>query len=523
MGATLDEAADRWPDAVGWVFADRHVTFGQMKVLADRTARGLAELGIVTGDAVALWMPNLLEWAVTAFACYRLGAIVIPLNTRFRAFEAEHILTHGRAKALVLQSRFLNIDFDEVLEQVAPDLQVSAGGAVSSARLPDLEYLITIDDSRLGGLPWAELADSQPADPAQPELTVDPDLPCLLQYTSGTTGRPKGVLLSQQYVRNYALELWERLGVGQGDRFLNPQPLYHVGGSCTLAVPMVLGATIVIPSFYRPLAALELIERERCVARGGMGTMYLMELEEPTFQDFDLSSLKAGWTSGPPAVMDRIRDGFGIELVQLYGATEGGGTSGSLSDPWEDRRISSGKPYTGTEFKLLDPDTGEPVAVGEVGEVAIRGWSTMLGYYRDEARTREVFDDDGWLRIGDLLRQDEAGNYHFVGRLKDMIRVGGENTSAEEVEAILTSHPEIAQAQVVGVPDPKMGEAVFAFVERRGGSELAAAELQAYCRARAANFRVPKYIRFVSEWPLTGSGKIAKGELRKELVGEIAA
>jgi fatty-acyl-CoA synthase/long-chain acyl-CoA synthetase len=218
--------------------------------------------------------------------------------------------------------------------------------------------------------------------------------------------------------------------------------------------------------------------------------------------------------------MDRIRDGFGIELIQLYGATEGGGTSGSIDEPWEKRRVSAGKLLSGTQIRIVDPDTGAQTATGEVGEVCIRGWNQMLGYYNDEERTRQAFDADGWLHMGDLGRFDDEGYFYYVGRLKDMIRVGGENTSAEEVEALLMTHPGIRQTAVIGVPDLRMGEVVLAIVECVDGAHLEETEIIDHCRARAANFRVPRHIRYISDWPYTGSGKVAKQELRERFLSE---
>jgi fatty-acyl-CoA synthase/long-chain acyl-CoA synthetase len=302
---------------------------------------------------------------------------------------------------------------------------------------------------------------------------------------------------------------------------MNTQPIYHVGGATALTVPLTLGCCKVTPTYYDAERVLELIERERCVSRGGIPTMYLMELAHPRFPEFDLSSLRSGWSGGPPAVMDQIREGFGgLELIQLYGATEGGGTSGSIADPWEKRRVSAGRLFTGTEIRVVDPESGKEVPAGEVGEVCIRGWNQMIGYFRDEQRTQEAFDADGWLHMGDLGRFDEDGYFYYVGRLKDMIRVGGENTSAEEVEALLQEHPEIHQSAVIGVPDDRMGEVVLAIVERTAGSSLTAEEIVAHCKARAANFRVPRHVRFVSEWPLTGSGKLAKQALRETYLPE---
>lgn len=521
VGTALDRAAAAWPDSCGWVFDERRVTFAEMKSVADRAAAGLRAIGVNRGDMVAMWTSNVYEWAVTAFACYRIGAIVTSLNTRFKEFEASHVLKHSHANVLVIEPRFLGIDFEAILEEIAPDLQVGQGGVVASDVLPDLHRLVSVAEGRLDALPWDRLPSQHGADVEALESELSPDSPALLQYTSGTTARPKGALLTHRHVLNYAAELFHRLGVEAGEPVLNTQPVYHVGGSCAMTVPLRLGCTKVTPPHYDAGRVLELIERERCVSRSGIPTMYLMEMAHPAFADTDLSSLRSGWTGGPPAVMDRIRDGFnGIELIQLYGASEGGGTAGSIREPWEKRRVSAGKPMTGTHIRLLSPQTGEEVPTGEVGEVCLNGWNRMIEYLGDPARTAEAIDHEGWVHMGDLGRFDEDGYFYYVGRLKDMIRVGGENTSAEEVESLIIEHPAIQQVSVIGVPDDRMGEVVMAIVELAPGAKLSDTEIMDYCRSRAANFRVPRYVRFVTEWPYTGSGKIAKQTLREKMLAE---
>ncbi|MFC5948994.1 AMP-binding protein [Pseudonocardia lutea] len=515
IGAAVEAAAQRWPEACGWVFEDRRITFSEMRDLAARAATGLHACGVRRGDVVALWTPNLAEWAVTAFAAYRLGAVVLSINTRFKGFELTHLLSHSRAKVLIIQPQFLGIDFEELLEGVAPDLMLSPTGQATTASFPSLQRLISVSPGRLSAMDWSALLDTAPADTTALDVDLTPDSPALLQYTSGTTAAPKGALLNHRHLLNYAPETFSRLGVRAGDPVLNTQPVYHVGGASALTVPLVLGCTKVTPGHYDAGRVLELMERERCVSRGGIPTMYLMEMAHPRFAEFDLSALRSGWTGGPPAVMDQIRDGFGgLELIQLYGATEGGGTSGCITDPWEKRRVTAGRPMTGTELRIIDPETGREVPAGEVGEICIRGWNRMIGYFRDDERTQEVVDAHGWLHMGDLGRFDEEGYLTYVGRLKDMIRVGGENTSAEEVEALLLEHPSVHQAAVIGVPDVRMGEVVLAIVERAAGSSLTAEEIVVHCKSRAANFRVPRHVRFVTDWPYTGSGKIAKKVLR---------
>ncbi|WP_181779131.1 class I adenylate-forming enzyme family protein [Pseudonocardia pini] len=518
--ARMDSAARRWGDQVAWVFADREVSFTETKRTADRVTAGLLELGVTRGDKIALWTPNLFEWWATALGAMRIGAQVVPMNTRFKEFEAKHVLAHSDASVLIYQPGFLDIDFDGLLEEVAPDLRITEGGVAETAELPRLRRVLTLGESRHATLPWEDLLDAPPVDVDALEKEIDPLDPVYIQFTSGTTSAPKGALLTHLHVANFAVELYLRLGVRPGEAVFNTQPFYHSGGAATLPVPLAIGCTLVVPHYYTPESTLAAIAKYRCVTRGGILTMFVMEMEHPNFRDYDLSSLRCAWTGGSPDLMDRVREEFGIELMQLYGATEGSGCLGDLDMPWELRRLPcAGKPMTGAQVKIVHPETHEELPAGEVGDVWMCGPMTMLGYYNDPDRTAEAMVD-GWVRVGDLGRIDEQGYFTFAGRLKDMIRVGGENTSAEEVELVIMSHPAVQQAQVIGVPDPRLGEVPLAFVELRPGATAEAEDVIAHCKARSANFRVPRYVRFVTEWPYTGSGKLAKGELRESVAAE---
>jgi fatty-acyl-CoA synthase/long-chain acyl-CoA synthetase len=500
LDAALERAAERWAQAEGWVIGDDRVTFAEMRAGALRMASALAERGVRAGDTVAVWLPNGRLWGELLFACSRLGAILVALNTRAKAAEAAYVLADAQAKAVVYRPRFLNIDFEALLAEIDPRLGACLSNADSQA--PHWLQL----DGTAPAMPVAELGgDSfEPAD-RRPGDAV------LLQYTSGTTAHPKGALLSNVFALNYGGTLWRRLGVQAGESVLSPQPLYHVGGSCgALTPPLLIGCCVVMPEYYEPEPVLRLIERERCVARGGMPTMYLRELAHPRFADYDTSSLRAGWTIGDPGIMDRIRSEYALEgLIQIYGATEGGVCYGDLEDPWELRRRSAGRPAAGTEFAILDPDTGARLPPGTTGEICFRGWATLMRYTGAAAGT-EPRDADGFVHSGDLGHVDTEGRLYFDGRLKDMIKPGGENVAAPEVEAFLMGHPGVHQVAVIGVPDPDLGEAVMAVIEVAPGARLSEADVAAYCRGRIAGFRIPKHVRFVSEWPLTDSGKIAK-------------
>ena len=348
--------------------------------------------------------------------------------------------------------------------------------------------------------------------------------PVLLQYTSGTTARPKGALLNHVYLLNHSVELLDRLGMRRGEAFLSTQPLYHIGGAAIVVAPLSVRCPIVIPEYYEAERVLALIERERCVARSGFAAMYIMELAHPRFREFDLSSLRAGWCVAPPEIMARVRDEMGIsQLIQLYGSTEAGNVFGSYADPWEKRSRSCGRvDASHMELQIRDAATGAPAPPGQVGEILFRGWCTFNGYLNQPEETAKIVEPDGWVHTGDLGMLDADGYLYFKGRLKNMLRVGGENVSAEEVEAMLLSHPKIKMAAVIGAPDERLGEVVMAIVELREGEAASEQEIIDYCAARMANFRVPRIVRFTRDWPLTGSGKIQTHVLRDRYLGETA-
>lgn len=514
IGDALAAAAEQWPDEVGWVFEDRHITRSDANHAVDHVATAFVGWGVEPGDRVAVWLSNRVEWALAFFACARIGAILVALNTRWKAPEAGYVLEHSRPKLLVLQRRFLNIDFGTLLDELgyrqgrgpAADLLVIE---VGGTELPGTEPFPTPPgSSATSGVGHTGAAAAARA--------VRPDDPVLLQYTSGSTGRPKGALVPHRMALNYGVEIVQRLGIRADEAYLSPQPLYHVAGSCAgLPLPLTLPIRVVVPEYYDVERVLRLTERERCVARGGTSTMYLDELAHDRFTAFDTRSLRAGWVGAPPAVLDRIRAEYPIpDLVNLYAASEGGGTCGVHDEPWERRRITVGRPLSGTEVHIRDPETGRDVPVGAVGEIGFRGWNKMLGYHRDPVSTAAALDEAGFLHLGDLGRLDDEGHLHFIGRLKDMIRVGGENVAAEEVEHMLTRHPTVRQAAVIGRPDPRLGEVVVAVVEPVPGARIDTDALVDYCRQRLASFRVPRAVHIVEEWPLTASGKIHKPSLR---------
>lgn len=520
LGDALDEAAARWGDATGWVFENDPVSFNAMKALSDRVARALIAEGIGPGDIVAVWTPNAVEFAALQFACAKTGAILAAINTRFKSFEVAHMLRQSGAKLLILVERFLKHDYLATLAEIG--IVPGPDGRVETQSYPALRKVVTLTAPGGAGLePWDRFlasGDSVPADQLagrQAERRWGEAV--VLQYTSGTTAAPKGALLNHRYVLNVGNTLFKLMGVKPGEAILNTQPFYHIGGSCgAIPTPLTTGARVVMPAFYEAGRVLELIERERCVARTGFAAMYIMEMNHPDFGKRDISSLRAGWCSGNQDVIARVRDTMDIPYLMLtYSSTEVGGTSSSWLDSWEQRSTTSGPALPGTEMKIVDPDTGGELGADEPGELLMRGWWQMNAYHNLPEETAEAVDKEGWFHTGDRCSITEDGCLRFIGRYKDMLKVGGENVAAEEVEGHLMAHPKIKAAAVIGAPDPRLEEVPMAIVELSSEGALTAEDVQQHCAKAMANFRVPKYVHFVTEWPMTGSGKIKKDELRK--------
>jgi acyl-CoA synthetase (AMP-forming)/AMP-acid ligase II len=514
LDEALDAAAQRHPERIGWVFERTRCSLAHMRDGSWEVARALQACGVRRGDVVAVWMANLPAFALLQFACARIGALIAAVHLRASVPEVQHFLADSGARLLVVGGGDAAPRSADAWVQDLPAAAWRGAGRLHHDELPGLQTVVGAGP-QAGTLAWqaflARAEDVTRADVQGRSVGIGPDDPLLVQYTSGTTSRPKGALCSHRYVLNFGTAILHRMGVEEGDAFLNTQPFFHVGGSCgAIPAPLTVGCMVVTPTTYDPGEVLRLIERERCVARSGYGAMYLKELEHPQLRHHDLSSLKGGWCVGPPELLERVRREMGIEgLVQIYGSTEAGGTAGWVDDPWSVRSTTCGPAVAGTEISIRQPDSGEPLPEGEVGEAWIRGWWQYSGYLNGPP-----VPPGSWVRSGDLARLGPGGHLQFAGRLKDMLKVGGENVSAAEVEAVLLEHPGIVQAAVIGAPDARLGEVVLAVVERRSGAPLSDEDVIAHCRGRLAGFRVPRHVRWTTDWPLTDSGKVMKGELR---------
>jgi fatty-acyl-CoA synthase len=486
-------------------------TYGELHEQVERCARGLLATGVDKGDRVGIWSPNNAEWVVLQFASAKVGGVLVNINPSYRRHELEYALRQSGCSLLVLAAGFKDADYRELLAGVDA---------------PKLRDQVVLGDG------WADLlarAEDVPLEALRErEAELDFDDPINIQYTSGTTGFPKGATLSHHNILNNSFFIGEILGYTLDDRVCIPVPFYHCFGMVLGNLAVVThGACIVIPSEgFAPAAVLETVEAERCTSLYGVPTMFIAELNEPDFARFDLSSLRTGIMAGSPCpieVMKRVQSEMHMGDVTIcYGMTETSPVSTQTRPGTRlEKQVSTvGTVHPHVEVKIVDPETGRTLQRGQPGELCTRGYSVMLGYWENEQATREAIDDARWMHTGDLATMDEEGYVNIVGRIKDMILRGGENIYPREIEEFLYTHPAIADVQVIGVPDPRYGEEVCAWVVLREGADLDEEGVKDFCRGSIARFKIPRYVRFVDGFPLTVTGKIQKFKMREREIAE---
>lgn len=507
----LEHTAGKWPEREALVFGKRRYNFREVLEMSEQCAAGLAHHGLGKGDRMALIMPNWTEFVVAYFAAARLGAILVPLNVRYRRHELEYMLRNSGAKIVVTCASFGDFDFIELLKEVRPTL-------------PELAHIVVVGQPQGGPglISWESLLNEAPQ-AGLPPLSLDPkeDLFIIL-YTSGTTGQPKGVMLTHYNLVTNGLMMAEGLRSTEQDRYLVAVPLFHIFGisACVLAA-YGSGACLVLLDLFSAGAALALVDQERITIHNGVPTMFILELNHPNFDNFDLSSLRTGIIAAAPAapeIIRRIRTEIGCDVVSSYGLTE---TSPCLTmtrfeDDDQTRSETVGRPLPTVEIKIVNDD-GEELPQGEAGELVCRSSGVMKGYYKLSEATAAALDRDGWFYTGDLATIDTAGNIRIVGRKKEMINRGGFKVYPREVEDFYYRHPAVLEVAVVGVPDPVLGEKTMVCVKLKPGQQVEAGELREFLRGKLADFKLPDYVRFVSEFPMTSSGKIKKVQLKEEL------
>jgi len=516
IGANLRRTVERFGERDALVVrAQRYrATYRQLWNETTTLARALLASGVQKGDRVGIWSPNRFEWVVTQFATARIGAILVNINPAYKTSELQYALTQSGVSLLIHAATFRASDYASMAREVCGDC-------------PELRETIVIDTGWSNLLERATRASEDEL--ADRERSLQFDDPINIQYTSGTTGFPKGATLSHHNILNNGYLVGEMIKYTEQDRVCIPVPFYHCFGMVmgNLACSSH-GACMVIPAeAFDPLATLEAIAAERCTSLYGVPTMFIAQLSHPRFSDFDLSSLRTGIMAGSPCpveVMKQVQSSMHIpEVTICYGMTETSpvSTQSSWDDPLERRVATVGRVHPHVEIKIVDPESGAIVPRGVPGELCTRGYSVMLGYWGNEEATREAIDASGWMHTGDLATADAEGYVNIVGRIKDMIIRGGENVYPREVEEYLYTHPAVLDVQVIGIPSQKYGEEVMAWVRKKPGATAGSDELTAFCRGRIATFKIPAYWKFVDEFPTTVTGKIQKFKMREMAVAEL--
>jgi fatty-acyl-CoA synthase len=535
IGGFFDRVAEKYPDNKALILRHQGVewTYAELQHRVDQLASGLLALGIVPGDRVGIWGPNSAEWVLTQLATAKIGAIMVCINPAYRLYELEYALNKVECKALITDESFKTSDYLGMLNTLAPELEYCAPGALASTKLPKLEHVIRMGTSSSAGMhnfdQICELAtDADRAALLGLQTQLKPDDAINIQFTSGTTGNPKGATLSHCNILNNGYLTGEAMRLTPADKLCIPVPLYHCFGMVLAVLACVShGATMVFPGeAFDPQQTLQTVQDERCTALHGVPTMFITELDHPNFSSFDLSSLRTGIMAGAPCpieVMKRVISEMHLrDILIAYGQTELSPINNiTLPDDSLERRTETvGRAMPWVEVKVID-EAGHVVPVGEKGEICTRGYSVMQGYWNDPEKTAETIDAAGWLHSGDIATMDPFGYVRIVGRIKDMIIRGGENVYPREVEEFLYQHPAISEVQVFGIPDKKMGEEVCAWVQLNEGATLSADDIKAFCKDQITHFKIPRHIRFVSEYPMTVTGKIQKFVMRDEMLASL--
>ncbi len=521
LGDLLERAARATPDADAVVFVDERWTYAQAVQRARTFARGLIALGVGPGDRVGVLMANSPDAIAAIFAIALAGATVVPINTRYRAVELPFVVADAGVRVILTSDRIDQyVDLLGLLEEALGDRAEAA---------PDLRHIValgtTVRDDAVSEADFLALAETiEPAELAFRRSAVRLRDDALLLYTSGTTSLPRGCRLTHEaIVRNWTL-VAAILRLSAGDRLWAPCPLFHLGAIGPLIASTAAGAAFVSDTYFEPRRALELVQRERAThLYPAYPPITQGLLDQPGFADADLSHARVMLNVGPEDLLRQMQAAMpNVIQVTLYGSTEGGGaiTYSQLDDPLDSRVRTCGHPLPGCEVRIADPETGAELGVDEPGEIEVRGFGLFSEYLNDPEKTAAAFDDDGWYSTGDRGSLDGDGRLRFLGRLKDMLKVGGENVAAAEIESLLSTHPAVKLVQIVGVPDARLEEVPAAFVELRAGHEATAEELIAFCSERIARFKVPRHVRFVSAWPMSAT-KIQKGPLREALAAEL--
>ena len=527
----LEQVAKQYPDDEAVKFTDRDYrrTWKEFNEEAETIAKGFLEMGIQKGDHVAIWATNVPEWMLTFFACTKIGAVLVTVNTAYKVFELEYLLRQSDSKMLVMIDNFKKNDYIQIVNELCPTLKDGKPGEYNNPMLPYLKTVVYAgnkDTAPAGMLHWKELY--QKAKNIDDETfqaiydSVNPQDICNMQYTSGTTGFPKGVMLTHYNIVNNGKAIGDCMKFTHDDKLCIVVPFFHCFGMVLAMMACLTHSTAMVPvDVYSPVKVMDALQNEKCTAFHGVPTMFIGMLEHPDFEKYDFSHMRTGIMAGSPCpikVMEQVVEKMNMrEITITYGQTEASpATTMTTTDDSLELRVSTvGRSMPHVETKIIDPETGETLGPGQTGEFCSRGYNTMRGYYKMEEATRQVIDKDGWLHSGDLATVDEKGYYKITGRIKDMIIRGGENIYPKEIEEFLYTHPSISDVQVIGVPSKRYGEEIMACIILKEGCTMTEEEVKAFVGSSMARHKIPSFVAFVDSFPMNAAGKIQKFKLRE--------
>ena len=536
IGDMFDETVARYPDQPALISRQQHIrlSYRQLQEQVNQSAKGLMHLGVQKGQRIGIWSPNRAEWTIAQFATSKIGAILVNINPSYRLNELEYVLKQAGCSGLIISPAFKTSNYTEMVQTLAPELAQSEPGKLKAARLPDLTMVVRMGSDRVAGMyTWDELMSA--GEPVSDEQLAacqreqEFDDPINIQYTSGTTGFPKGATLSHHNILNNGYYVARLQNITHEDKICIPVPLYHCFGMVMGNLGCIThGAAMVYPAEgFEPLATLQAVQDEKCTSLYGVPTMFIAELAHPDFSKFDLSSLRTGIMAGSPCpteVMKKVNSQMHMPEVEIcYGMTETSpvSTQTHIDSPFDKRVGTVGQIGPHLEIKVIDPATGQVVPIGTPGELCTRGYSVMLGYWNNPEATATAIDAARWMHTGDLATMDAEGYLNIVGRIKDMIIRGGENVYPREIEEFLYTHPKISDVQVIGVPDEKYGEEIMAWIKLNEGQQATPEEIRDYCQGQIAHYKIPRYIKFVDAFPMTVTGKIQKFHMRQQSTDEL--
>lgn len=527
----LDSAAERFPTREAVVFKEERITYEQLRERSEHFAGSLVRLGIKRGDKVSLWLPNWPEFLYANYAVMKLGGVLVPINTRFKPREVEYVVGQSESTTLIFTESFGTANYLEMIDEICPEWRSASPGKLDSSKLPNLKNLICVTQRRsAGAYSFHELMEQGkklPVDEVRKiQLEVDPDAPALIMYTSGTTGFPKGAVHCHNVNRN-TTDIGSRMGITREDRILIYLPLFHTFGYYMgPLVATIVGACTILMELFDPGQALRLIEEEKATVLHGFDTHYHDLLRHPDFGRYNLSSLKKGlFPAGLPNVTSLVKETWEklCPTVSAYGMSEtmANNALSFLDNSLEERSTLSGYPMPGIELKVIDPATGEKMPANTPGELCVRGYSVMQCYYNKPEETAKAIDKERWFHTGDMAMLTATGYLKFMGRYKEMLKVGGENVDPIEVEAYLQEHPAVSVAKIIGVPDKRLNEVAMVFIQLKEGVNCSEEEIIQFCKGKIANFKIPRYVRFIKEFPMTSSGKVQKFKLRENALRDL--